>query len=91
MELSFINSYFEFMSGLTGTGFTVFENIKNIGSTINFMEIIITMDRRLFFLIFLILIFSNKQINFKMIDLSFNIEKKINFSSNLLNVTNRIF
>ena len=43
-----------------------------------------------YFLIFLVLIFSNKQVNFKMLDLTFNLEKKINFSKNLLNVTNRI-
>ena len=45
----------------------------------------------MYFLIFLVLVFSNKQINLKMIDLSFNLEKKINFSSNLITVTNKIF
>ena len=55
------------------------------------MEIFFPMDRRFYFLIFLVLIFSNKHINFKMIDLSFNLEKKIDFSSNLISVTNRIF
>ena len=31
-EISFINSYFESISGLTGTGFTVFEQIKSLDS-----------------------------------------------------------
>ena len=29
-NLSFLNSYFESVSGITGTGFSIFENIKNI-------------------------------------------------------------
>ena len=37
------------------------------------------------------LIFSNKQFNFKLTNLSFNFEKKINFSPNLISVSNRIF
>tara|TARA_Y100000817_G_C16828994_1_gene532562 strand:+ start:42 stop:1031 length:990 start_codon:yes stop_codon:yes gene_type:complete len=41
-------------------------------------------------MIFIILIFSNKKVSFKLTDLSFNLEKKINFSPNLVYVTNRI-
>ena len=67
------------MSGLTGTGFTVFETIKILDQPLILWRSSSQWIGGLFFLIFLILIFSNKQINFKLIDLSFNIEKKTNF------------
>ena len=89
--ISFINSYFESISGLTGTGFTVFEQIKSLDSPLILWRSSSQWIGGFYFLIFLVLIFSNKQINFKMIDLSFNLEKKINFSSNLVSVTSRIF
>jgi len=89
--VSFIDSYFESVSGLTGTGFTIFEHIKSLDSPLILWRSSSQWIGGFYFLIFLVLIFSNKQINFKMIDLSFNLEKKINFSSNLISVTNRIF
>ena len=45
----------------------------------------------LYFLIFLVLIFSNKQLNFKLLDLTYNQENKINFAPNLRTVSTRIF
>ena len=45
----------------------------------------------LYFLIFLVLIFSNKQLNFKLLDLTYNQENKINFAPNLRIVSTRIF
>ena len=90
-NISFINSYFEAISGITGTGFTTFENIKILDNPLILWRSSSQWIGGFYFLIFLVLIFSNKQINFKMIDFSFNYEKKINFSSNLLSVTNRIF
>ena len=90
-DISFIDSYFESISGITGTGFTIFENIKNLDDPLILWRSSSQWIGGFYFLIFLVLIFSNKQMNFKMIDLSFNHEKKINFSSNLIDVTNRIF
>ena len=90
-EFSFLNSYFESISGLTGTGFTVIEQVKYLDPPLILWRSSSQWIGGLYFLIFIILIFSNKQINFKMIDLTFNLEKKINFSSNLISVTNRIF
>ncbi len=90
-NVSLINSYFESISGLTGTGFTTFDHIKSLDSPLILWRSSSQWIGGFYFLIFLVLIFSNKQVNFKMIDLSFNLEKKINFSSNLLSVTNRIF
>jgi len=90
-SVSFIDSYFESISGLTGTGFTIFEHIKSLDDPLILWRSSSQWVGGFYFLIFLVLIFSNKQINFKMIDLSFNLEQKTNFSSNLVNVTNRIF
>ena len=90
-SVSFINSYFESISGLTGTGFTIFEHIKSLDDPLILWRSSSQWVGGFYFLIFLVLIFSNKQINFKMIDLSFNLEQKINFSSNLIGATNRIF
>ena len=90
-DVSFIDSYFESISGITGTGFTIFEHIKSLDDPLILWRSSSQWVGGFYFLIFLVLIFSNKQINFKMIDLSFNLEQKINFSSNLIGVANRIF
>tara|TARA_B100000029_G_scaffold142045_1_gene137225 strand:- start:3474 stop:4748 length:1275 start_codon:yes stop_codon:yes gene_type:complete len=90
-NVSFIDSYFESVSGLTGTGFTTFNSIKNLDPPLILWRSSSQWLGGFYFLIFLVLIFTNKKINFKMIDLSFNLENKISFSSNLLTVTNRIF
>ena len=90
-DISFINSYFEAISGLTCTGFTISKYISNFDNPLILWRSSSQWIGGFYFLIFLVLIFSNKQINFKMIDFSFNLEKKINFSSNLAPVTNRIF
>ncbi len=90
-NLTFINSYFEAVSGLTGTGFSTFEYIKSLDSPLILWRSSSQWIGGLYFLIFLILIFSNKQMSFKMINLTFSLENKINFSSNLFSVTNRIF
>ena len=89
--ISFIDSYFESISGLTGTGFTIFDTIKTLDSPLILWRSSSQWVGGFYFLIFLILIFSNKQMNFKMVDLTFNLEKKLNFSKNIISVTNRIF
>ena len=89
-NISFIDSYFESISGLTGTGFTVFEHVKSLDPPLILWRSSSQWIGGLYFLIFLILIFSNKQVNFKLVDFSFNLEKKINFSPNLRSVTTRI-
>jgi len=90
-DISFLNSYFESISGLTGTGFSIFENINKIDDPLILWRSTSQWIGTFYFLIFLVLIFSNKQMNFKMIDLTFNLEKKINLSMNFIGVTNRIF
>ena len=90
-DVSFVDSYFESISGITGTGFTIFEHIKSLDDPLILWRSSSQWIGGFYFLIFLVLIFSNKHINFKMIGLSFNLEKKIDFSSNLISVSNRIF
>jgi len=89
-NVSFIDSYFESISGLTGTGFTIFENVKNLDSPLILWRSSSQWIGGFYFLIFLVLIFSNKQVNFNLVDFSFNLENKINFSPNLRSVTIRI-
>mgnify|MGYP001041491492 FL=1 len=89
-NVSFIDSYFESISGLTGTGFTIFENVKNLDPPLILWRSSSQWIGGFYFLIFLVLIFSNKQVNFKLVDFSFNLEKQINFSPNLRSVTTRI-
>ncbi len=90
-QISFVNSYFESISGLTGTGFTIFEYIKSLDQPLLLWRSSSQWIGGLYFLIFLVLIFSNKQINYKLTDLLFNLEKKTNLNPNLLPVANRIF
>ena len=90
-KISFLESYFESISGLTGTGFTIFENIRFLDSPILLWRSSSQWIGGLYFLIFLVLIFSNKQLNFKLLDLTYNQESKINFAPNLRIVSTRIF
>ena len=89
--ISFIDAYFESISGLTGTGFSIVKNIKIFDEPLILWRSSSQWIGGFYFLIFLVLIFSNKQFNFKLTNLSFNFEKKINFSPNLISVSNRIF
>ena len=90
-KISFLESYFESISGLTGTGFTIFENIRFLDDPILLWRSSSQWIGGLYFLIFLVLIFSNKQLNFKLLDLTYNQENKINFAPNLRTVSTRIF
>ena len=90
-KVSFLESYFESISGLTGTGFTIFENIRFLDDPILLWRSSSQWIGGLYFLIFLVLIFSNKQLNFKLLDLTYNQENKINFAPNLRTVSTRIF
>ena len=90
-KVSFLESYFESISGLTGTGFTIFENIRLLDDPIILWRSSSQWVGGFYFLIFLILIFSNKQLNFKLLDITYNQENKINFAPNLQTVSTRIF
>ncbi len=90
-NISFLDSFFESVSGFTGTGFSVFLNISVLDNPLILWRSSSQWLGGFYFLILLILVFSNKKLNYKMIDLSFNLENKTKLSSNLINVANRIF
>ncbi len=90
-NVSFLESYFESISGLTGTGFTIFENLRFLDDPILLWRSSSQWIGGFYFLIFLVLIFSNKQLNFKLLDLIYSQENKINFAPNLRIVSTRIF
>ncbi len=65
-QITFIDSIFESFSGLTSTGFSIFENIKYLDPTLILWRSSSQWIGGLYFLIFLIIIFSNNQYNFRL-------------------------
>ena len=71
-QVTFVNSIFESVSGLTGTGFSIFKDIKYLDPTLILWRSSSQWFGGLFFLFFLIIIFSNKSFNYKMTNLSYS-------------------
>ena len=90
-QVTFINSIFESISGLTGTGFSVFKNIKYLDPTLILWRSSSQWIGGLFFLFFLIIIFSNKTFNFKMTNLTFSGENNFNSKENIKDNILKIF
>jgi len=82
-QVTFLNSIFESISGLTGTGFSIFKNIKYLDPTLILWRSSTQWIGGLFFLFFLIIIFSNKSFNYKMTNLTFSGERNINSEENI--------
>ena len=87
-QVTFLNSFFESISGLTGTGFSTFKNIKYLDPTLILWRSSSQWIGGLYFLFFLIIIFSSKKFNYKMIFLTHSGEN--NYSS-VENIKNNIF
>ena len=51
-QVTFLNSIFEAISGLTGTGFSIFQKHQILRSNFNFMAFVFPMDWRFIFFIF---------------------------------------
>ena len=83
-QVTFLNSFFEAISGFTGTGFSIFNNIKYLDPTLILWRSSSQWLGGLYFLFFLILIFSNKQFNFKLNELTFSCDGSINTKNNAL-------
>ena len=79
-QVTLINSIFEATSGLTGTGFSIFKNIKYLDPTLILWRSSSQWIGGLFFLFFLLIVFSNKLFNYKMTNLTYSGEN--NFKSN---------
>jgi len=91
LQITFVSAYFEAISGLTGTGFSIFENVKYLDPTLILWRSSSQWIGGLFFLIFLLLIFSNKTFNFKMTNLTFSGESNFKSEENIKNNILQIF
>ncbi len=89
-QVTFLNSIFESISGLTGTGFSIFKDIKYLDPTLILWRSSSQWIGGLFFLFFLIIIFSNKSFNFKLTNLTYagenNFNSEIVIKENLLKI-----
>ncbi len=90
-QLTFLNSFFEAVSGISNTGFSIFDNIKYLDPTLILWRSSTQWLGGLIFLFFLILIFSNKQFNFKMNNLTYSGDGGINSENNIKNLLLKIF
>ena len=89
-QVTVLSAFFEAVSGLTGTGFSIFKNIKYLDPTLILWRSSTQWIGGLYFLIFLIILFSNKTLNFKMTSLTFsgdsNFKSKENIKDNVLKI-----
>ena len=89
-QVTFLNSIFESTSGLTGTGFSIFKDIKYLDPTLILWRSSSQWIGGLFFLFFLIIVFSNKSFNYKMTSLTYsgdnNFKSEGNIKDNLLKI-----
>ena len=89
-QVTFLNSFFETISGLTGTGFSTFKNIRYLDPTLILWRSSSQWIGGLYFLLFLIIIFSSKKFNYKMISLTHSgdssYSSKENIKSNIFKI-----
>ena len=90
-QVSFLNSIFESISGLTGTGFSIFKDIKYLDPTLILWRSSSQWIGGLFFLYFLIIVFSNKSFNYKMTNLTYSGDNNFNSENNIKDNLLRIF
>jgi trk system potassium uptake protein TrkH len=90
-QVTFLNSFFESISGLTGTGFSTFKNIKYLDPTLILWRASSQWIGGLYFLFFLIIIFSNKKFNYKMVHLTHSGDSSYNSEENIKNNLLKIF
>ncbi len=90
-QVTFLNSIFESISGLTGTGFSIFKEIKYLDPTLILWRSSSQWIGGLFFLFFLMIIFSNKSFNYKMTNLTYSGDNNFNSESNIKDNLLRIF
>jgi len=90
-QVTFLNSIFEAISGLTGTGFSIFKDIKYLDPTLILWRSSSQWIGGLFFLFFLIIIFSNKSFNYKMTNFTYSGDNNFNTEENVKDNIIRIF
>ena len=90
-QITFIDSFFESFSGMTSTGFSIFENIKYLDPTLILWRSSSQWIGGLYFLIFLIIVFSNNQYNFRLNHLVYTGNMGSFSKTNIKNVLLQIF
>ena len=90
-QITFVDAIFESFSGLTTTGFTIFENIKYLDPTLILWRSSSQWIGGLYFIIFLIIIFSNNQYNFRLNHLVYTGNMGSFSKSNTKNILLQIF
>ena len=90
-QVTFLNSVFESVSGLTGTGFSIFKDIKYLDPTLILWRSSSQWIGGLFFLFFLMIIFTNKSFNYKMTNLTYSGDNNFNSETNIKDNLLRIF
>ena len=90
-QITFINSIFESFSGITGTGFSIFDNVKYLDPTLLLWRSSSQWIGGLYFVIFLFLFFSNNQFNYKLTKLVYSDEKNLNIEASLKKISLKIF
>ena len=90
-QVTFLHSIFESVSGLTGTGFSIFKNIKYLDPTLILWRSSSQWIGGLFFIFFLIIIFSNKSFNYKMTNLTFSGDNSFNSKEKIKDNILKIF
>ena len=91
LNINLLNAFFEAISGLTGTGFSIFNNIKYLDPTLILWRSSSQWIGGLFFLIFLVFLFSNKSSNYKMTQLTYSGFDNFNSEENIKNRLIKIF
>jgi trk system potassium uptake protein len=90
-QVTFLNSLFEAISGLTGTGFSTFKNIKYLDPTLILWRSSTQWIGGLYFLFFLIVVFSNKKFNYKMTSITFSGDSSYNSEENIKDNIFKVF
>ena len=88
-QITLVDSLFEAYSGITGTGFSIFSNVKYLDPTLIIWRSSSQWIGGLYFLIFLVLFFSNSQFNYKLNDLVFS-EKSLNPEANIQKISLKV-
>ncbi len=90
-QVTFISALFESVSGLTGTGFSSFKNIKYLDPTLILWRSSSQWIGGLYFLYFLTLLFSKKNFDYKMTTLTYSGENNFKSEENIRNNLLKIF